>query len=99
MSNEWKKQQNNQAATYTLSAPQLTFRRVCLAGMFHELLKVKQSLQHDGSRSLEVLDVMRKRRGNPNPCGEEKSSRLMFTLHPEAWRGNPPNEDPPDSLR
>lgn len=63
--------------------------------------KIKVSFQHDGSRSLEVLDVIRKRRGNPDPCGEEEeeSSRLMLTLHPEARRGNGPNEDPPTSSR
>lgn len=70
----------------------------------HPARKIKVSFQHDGSRSLEVFGVMRKRkrRGNPDPCGEEEeeeSSRLMLTLHPEAWRGNGPNEDPPSYSR
>lgn len=45
------------------------------------------------------MAVMRKRRGNANLCGQEEGLRLMFTLHPEAWRENRASEDPPDSLR
>lgn len=99
MSNEWKKQQNIQAATSSLSAPQLRLRGAC-GWDVPRARKIKVSFQHNGSISLEVLDVIRKRRGNPDPCGEEEeSSRLMLTLHPEAWRGNGSNEDPPSSSR